>query len=112
MKPKVWTTPAGRLFDLKYAATLLGLKPAKLRAMIYAGELSDPADKREAVFEADVIRLRAERGRVRVEVTRRAVGDLSATKLGESGRPITRLRERPTDQAVLDWSPNVTGKPR
>ena len=95
---------SGRVYDIKHAAKLIGTTVAKLRAMLLQGVLTDPGVQREGIIETDVLRLRAERGRLQVEAERRAKAATSRPKLKDVGRPVNRLRERPADQAVLNWS--------
>lgn len=103
-KPEVWVTPNGRVYDIAHAARLIGTTAAKLRAMIHGRELVDPGEAREAVAEADVLRLRAERGRLQAELDRRSKPEAKRPRLIDGGRTETRLRERPADQAALNWS--------
>ena len=103
-KEKVWLSANGRVYDIKHAAKLTGTTVAKLRAMLLQGALTDPGDKRESIAETDVLRLRAERGRLQIETDRRAKAATNRPKPKDVGRPVVRLRERAADQAVLNWS--------
>ncbi len=95
---------SGRVYDIKHAAKLTGATVARLRAMLLQGVLTDPGDKREGIAEADVVRLRAERDRLQIETDRRAKVATNRPKLKDVERPVNLLRERPADQAVLNWS--------